>query len=258
MTCFCVEFYVISVLGKALCSRLFKRQKSVAGVEDDSDYKEDEDYEYESESDNSSDDSSVESNSDSDSDFDSDDKSLPELVRRMVRDDSSWCSSSESESSSEDEDDDDDFFNSIDRIDRDEVYDILMESKSYERDERASNTIGSTNEVETVQEETTEEHNEDPAAERAGVAVSNTNSQGTYESQKSTREQREPTRYDPAKGLTQMIATKKVKFKAQDILEDLEHCHNMIGRAPGEMIKYKTVIAGVAARHIHNHNERRL
>jgi hypothetical protein len=55
-----------------------------------------------------------------------------------------------------------------------------------------------------------------------------------------------------------MIATKKVKFKARDILEDLEHCHNMIGREPGELIGYKTVIAGVAARHIHNHNEKAL
>jgi hypothetical protein len=65
----------------------------------------------------------------------------------MRRDDSS-CSSSGSESSSEDKDDDD-FFNTIDRIDRDEVYDILMESKSYERDERASNINDSM--TETVQ-----------------------------------------------------------------------------------------------------------
>jgi hypothetical protein len=130
----------------------------------------------------------------------------------MGSDDSS-CSSSESESSSEDEDDDDDFFNSIDRIDRDGVYDILMESKSYERDMRASNTIGSTTEVKTVQEEMTEEHHED-TAETAGVAVSDTDSQGTYKNRRSTREHKEPTRYDPAKGLTQMIATKKVKFKA--------------------------------------------
>jgi hypothetical protein len=55
-----------------------------------------------------------------------------------------------------------------------------------------------------------------------------------------------------------MIATKKVKFIARDILEDLKHCHNMIGREPGEMIEYKTVIAGVAAHHIHNHNEKAL
>jgi hypothetical protein len=103
----------------------------------------DKDYEYESESHHSSDDSSVDSNSDSDSDFDSDDEGPPELVRRMGSDGSS-CSSSESESSSEDKDDDDDFFNNIDRIDRGEVYDILMESKSYERDERASNIIDST------------------------------------------------------------------------------------------------------------------
>jgi hypothetical protein len=120
----------------------------------------------------------VESDSESDSDFDSDDDSLPELVRRMGSDDSS-CSSNESESSSEDEDDDDDFFNSIERIDRDEVYDILMEYKSYERDERASNTIGSTTEVKTVREEMTEEHDEDPA-ETAGVAVGDSDSQGTY------------------------------------------------------------------------------
>jgi hypothetical protein len=32
----------------------------------------------------------------------------------------------------------------------------------------------------------------------------------------------------------------------------------MIGREPGEMIKYETVIAGVAAPHIHNHNEKAL
>jgi hypothetical protein len=55
-----------------------------------------------------------------------------------------------------------------------------------------------------------------------------------------------------------MTATKKVKFKARDILKGLEHCHNMIGREPGELIEYETVIAGVAACHIHNHNERRL
>jgi hypothetical protein len=102
------------------------------------------------------------------------------------------CSSSGSESSTEDKDDDD-FFNTIDRIDRDEVYDILMESKSYERDERASNIIDSTTEVETVQEETTEDHDEDPAAETAGVAVSDTDSQGTYENRRSTRERKEPT-----------------------------------------------------------------
>jgi hypothetical protein len=102
------------------------------------------------------------------------------------------CSSSGSESSTEDKDDDD-FFNTIDRIDRDEVYDILMESKSYERDERASNIIDSTTEVETVQEETTEDHDEDPPAETAGVAVSDTDSQGTYENRRSTRERKEPT-----------------------------------------------------------------
>jgi hypothetical protein len=177
-------------------------------------------------------------------------------VQRRGSDDSS-CSSNEGESSSKDEEDDDDFFNGIERIDRGEVYDILMESKSYERDERASNTIGSTTEVKIVQEETTEEHDEDPA-ETAGVAVSDTNSQGTYENQRLTQERKEPTWFDPAKGLTQMIATKKVKFKAQDILEDLKHCHNMIGREPWEMIQYETVIAGVAARHIHNHNEKAL
>jgi hypothetical protein len=141
----------------------------------------DKDYEYESESDDSSDDSSLESDSDSNSDFNSDDEGPPKLVRK----DDSSCSSSESESSSEDEDDDD-FFSTIDRNDRDEVYDILMESKSYERDERASNIINSATEVETVQEETTEDHDEDPAAETAGVAVSDTDSQGTYKNQRST------------------------------------------------------------------------
>jgi hypothetical protein len=158
----------------------FEPANYIAGVEDDSDNEEDENYEYESESNHSSDDSSMDSNSDSDSDFDSDDEGPTELVRRMGSDDSS-CSSSESESSSEDKDDDDDFFNNIDRIYRDEVYDILMESKSYERDERASNIIDSMTEVETVQEETTEDNDENPAAETAGVAVSDTNSQGTYE-----------------------------------------------------------------------------
>jgi hypothetical protein len=154
-----------------------------------------------------------------------DDESPSELVRR----DDSSCSSSGSESSSEDKDDDD-FFNTIDRIDRDEVYDILMESKNYERSDKASNIIEGVTEVETVQEETTEDHDEEPAAETAGVAVSDTDSQGTYENQRSTRERKEPTRFDPAKGLNQTIATKKVKFKARDILKDLEHCHNMIGR----------------------------
>jgi hypothetical protein len=132
------------------------------------------------------------------------DEGPPELVRR----DDSSCSSSGSESSSEDKDDDD-FFKTIDRIDRDEVYDILMESKSYERDERAYNIIDSMTEVETIQEETTEDHDEDPAAETAGVAVSDTDSQGTDENQRSTQEQKEPSRYDPAKGLTQTIATTK-------------------------------------------------
>jgi hypothetical protein len=96
-------------------------------------------------------------------------------VRRREDDDSS-CSSNESESSSEDKEDDDDFFNSIDRIDRDKVYDILMESKSYERDERASEKTGSDTEVETVEEEATEDLDEGPA-ETAGVAVSNNKSQ---------------------------------------------------------------------------------
>jgi hypothetical protein len=167
----------------------FEPADYIAGVEDDSDDEEDKDYEYKSESDDSSDDSSVDSDSDSDRDFDSDDEGPPELVQRMGSDDSS-CSSSESESSSKD-DDDDDFFNNFDRIDRDEVYDILMESKSNERDERASNIIDSTTEVETVQEEMTEDHDENPAAETAGVAVSDTDSQGTYENQRSTRERKE-------------------------------------------------------------------
>jgi hypothetical protein len=232
----------------------FEPANYIAGVDDDSNDEEDKDYEYESESDDSSDDNSMDSDSDSDSDFDSDDEGPPELVRR----DDSSCSNSGSESSSEDEEDDD-FFNTIDRIDREEVYDILMESKSYERDERASNIIDSMIEVETVQEETTEDHDENPVAETAGVAVSNTDSQGTYKNQRSTQERKEPTRYDPAKeGLTQTIATKKVKFKARDILEDLKHCHNMIGREPGELIEYETVIAGVDACHIHNHNEKAL
>jgi hypothetical protein len=159
----------------------FEPADYIAGVEDDSHNEEDKDYEYESDSDDSSDDSLMDSNSDSDSDFDSDDKGPLELVRR----DDSSCSSSGSESSSKDEDDDD-FFNTIDRIDRDEVYDILMESKSYERDERASNIINSTTEVETVQEETTEDHDKEPAAETAGVAVSDTDSQGTHENRRST------------------------------------------------------------------------
>jgi hypothetical protein len=132
----------------------------------------------------------VECDSDSDSDFDSDDDSPPELERRRGDDDSS-CSSKESESSSEDEDDDD-FFNSIERIDRDEVYNILMESKSYET---GSNPIGSTAEVETVQEEAPEDHDEGPA-ERAGVAVSDTDSLDPYENGRSTRELKEPTRFD--------------------------------------------------------------
>jgi hypothetical protein len=52
-------------------------------------------------------------------------------MQRMVSGNSgretSSCFSSESESSSKDEDDDNDFFNSIERIERDGVHDILME-----------------------------------------------------------------------------------------------------------------------------------
>ena len=89
----------------------------------------------------------------------------------------------------------------------------------------------------------------------AGVSISDVESQ-VSESQRPTRERSAPTIFTYAKpgepSLTQTVKTKSVVFNHQDILKDLEQCHNISGK-PGksEEFEYDSVMTGVAARLIY-------
>ena len=190
----------------------------IAGVDSDSD---------------SSDSESSDSNSDSDSESDDDDDdSVPSLYRP----------SDDIDSDSDDEED-------MDRVDRQEVDDLLAEQGNWDREE--SNPIIGDAEAEPEAEPggQVDEH-------PAGVSVSDGDSQGT-EARRSTRERHEPQRFDPSKGMNQVEATKSVKFDYNDIKHDLEQCHNLMEDKSGhkDTIEYTPEIAGVAARYIHEINE---
>jgi hypothetical protein len=200
-------------------------------------------------SDSDSDSDSNSSDSDSDSDSDDDDDDPPDL---LVPKDSDSDSDSSSESDSESDDDDDGY---MDRIDREEVDDLLADSIRWEKEQ--SNPISSEEfEAQTEAETLLDEPSE---AQPTEISVSDLESQAPEpEFRRSTRERQAPERFDPGKGMNQTKATKSVKFKDHDILQDLEQCHNLMGKESidgSNTIEYNADIAGVAARYIHDLNE---
>ncbi len=211
----------------------------IAGVDSDSDS--DSDSESESDSD---------SNSDSDSEDSDDDDEAPPLLE------SNGSDSDSDDSDSESDDDDEE----MDHIDRQEVEDLLAEQGRWEREE--SNPIsgeGRDREVEAVPMEAV--HDDESQAHPAGVSVSDADSQAT-EARRSSRERHEPQRYDPSKGMAQVEKSKSVKFEYEFIKDELEHCHNLMATSyetkgsDANTIEYTPEIAGVAARYIHETNEK--
>ena len=209
----------------------------IAGVDSDSDS----DSDTESESD---------SNSESDSDDEDDDP--PDLLHPR---DSDSDSDTDSDTDSDSDDDDDGY---MDRIDREEINDLLADSMRWEKGE--SNPISSEEfEAQTEAAPLLDEHSVGQPTE---VSVSDLESQAPEpELRRSTRERQAPERFDPGKGMTQTKTAKSVKFDDHDILKDLEHCHNLmtkevITHGKGtNTIEYTADIAGVAARYIHDMNE---
>jgi hypothetical protein len=201
-------------------------------IEEEDDEDEDDDSSY---SDDSSSSSESSSDSDSEDEEDSDDDDYPpDLARR-----------SDSESDSDSEDDDDDTVT----IDRYEIRDLLADNRRYYAELNANPS-----DDDPAGDAEPQEDPPDPPeavdAHPAGVSVSDIDSQETSSVRRSTRERHEPTRFDPAKGLTQL-----------DYVKDLEYCHNiMLAKhvTKGDnanTIEYTTDIAGVAARFIHFQNE---
>jgi hypothetical protein len=92
-------------------------------------------------------------------------------------------------------------------------------------------------------------------AAHAGVAVSDTASEGSSDLRRSARNRRAPALFDPARGMNQTTA-KGVTFEATQ--RELEQCHNIMVDKKLKVIheEYDTEIAGVAARIIHSENEK--
>ena len=144
----------------------------------------------------------------------------------------------------------------MDRIDRQEIYDLLADSKRWESNMSNPSSIEEYVPVTEVREA----ESVGPDVEPAGVSVSDSDSHVSAEPRRSTRERTAPTRFDPAKGMNQTESnTKSVRFDPHDIIQDLEQCHNLMGeelkgKGPTK-IKYDAQIPGVAARYIHEFNQ---
>ena len=162
-------------------------------------------------------------------------------------DDDSSTSSSDSDTS----DDNDELDDDMDEIDRLEVEDLLAEARNEADAESNPANIPEqppNNDIE-VQQEVENVH-------PAGVSVSDV-SEDSNELRRSGRERQPPERYNPETGLAQMEKPKSVKIVTDNLMKDLEYCHNMtVEKHPDKYIEYDSFIAGVAARHIHYQNEK--
>jgi hypothetical protein len=146
--------------------------------------------------------------SDDDSDNGDDDDEPPALIAREY-------DTSDSEDESEDEE-------SV--LDREEIDDLSTEPRRYNPNIRL--------EIDDDEDDSDDEDSDGDDNDEIGL-------------RRSTRERREPQRYDPSTGTLQ--------------IEDLQVCHNIItlDNADGSgVVGYDDIIAGVAARFIHFQNEK--
>jgi hypothetical protein len=128
-------------------------------------------------------------------------------------------SDNDSLSNSDTSDDDDELDKDMDKIDQQEIDDLLAEARNANDEE--------TNPAIKQQPPNNEEPNE---------------------LRRSVRERQVPARYNPETGLAQVEKPKSVKIVTDDLMKDLEYCHNMmVEKHPDKYIEYNSFIAGVAA-----------
>ena len=203
--------------------------------------------------DSDSDSDSDSSDSDSDSDSSDSDDEVPELGK------SRWDSDSDSDSeSSSDSSDSDDDWDDYEPMDRDELMKLKADARRQVHNPADDDDSEPEREASVFAPEDASVEQGDAAP--AGVSVSDADSQGS-EPRRSARERQAPqvlTYNAPGKpNLSQSGKTKAVNFDHKVVMKDLEQCHNMVATESNcKTIEYEGVIAGVAARFIHEMNER--